>query len=1012
MNISQKLISGLMLIIASTVLIGYFAITESQKVLEDSIINNSSASVKVMMAEIERNIYHRIEGLKDYSRNSALRKFLAQSNRTFDDFDNIQGYINEHDEAWKAASDEMITPFMQALINNEISLEMGRKVASYEEEYGYKIYGEIFIANKYGANAAQTGKTSDYYQADEEWWQEAKENGFYQRDIAYDKSAGVYSLDIGIRIVDHEENFLGVLKAVLNIEEIVKVLKRHQLADQEEAISELILASNNGKIIYSTEKFKFLEDIAEDVWSKIQEDDEAQFIHKGSSSYGGKLLIHSHSHGFKDFKNLGWILIEQYKTKEIFAPVEELKNTILVMVIGLLFGGIIVGIAVVNSILSPIESLRAAAVEISKGNLNTTVKVQTKDEIGFLAETFNKMIADLKSQQEQLVERSAKEVQDIKFAMDQHSIIAITDQKGIINYANDNFCKISGYSKEELLGANHRIIKSDYHSKDFFRDLWRTIASGKVWYGEVKNKNKHGSYYWVNTTIVPFLNEQGKPYQYLSFRTDITARKTIEISLSEEKSKMDSLVESMKEGVVMLDGRGNAVVINSQAYKMLGLSKNEPNFNEEFQKRIKLVDLDKALEQSRKKNVLVQKEINMPHNEKQTLLCNICPVKSKDHDLGVAIIFRDISLEKEVDAAKTEFISTVSHELRTPLAITKEGLSLILDKIAGNITEKQEMILNTAQDNISRLSRLINNLLDISKIEAGKMEIRNAKLDVVALTKKVLADFEFKAKEKNLDLQIKYPESQIDVFADRDKIIQVFTNLISNALKFTAKGYIRISAKSLGEFIEFTVADTGIGITKENLKRTFSKFQQFGRVAGAGEKGTGLGLSIAKGIVEMHGGTIKVESELGVGTKFIFTLRKFSEDLPLQEFIQNRITEARKSAEHLSLVVVNLQEIKNSHQHLPIEKQKRHLKTIESLLNADLHRKGDSTFRDERRCAALIVNCDKGHTNIICERVRGTMTRYMAQEELNGKIDIKVRYAIYPDDARNGVDLLNRVKTV
>jgi len=162
----------------------------------------------------------------------------------------------------------------------------------------------------------------------------------------------------------------------------------------------------------------------------------------------------------------------------------------------------------------------------------------------------------------------------------------------------------------------------------------------------------------------------------------------------------------------------------------------------------------------------------------------------------------------------------------------------------------------------------------------------------------------------------------------------------------------------------------------------------------------------------MHGGQIKIESELGAGTKFIFTLRKFSEDLPLQEFIQNRITEAQKSAEHLSLVMVNLSKITNSHKHTPVENQQQHLKTIENLLNADLHRERDSTFRDTKRCAALIADCDKVRVNVVCERIKGTMTRYITKEELYGKVDLEVGCATYPDDARNSVDLLNKVKAV
>jgi signal transduction histidine kinase len=164
--------------------------------------------------------------------------------------------------------------------------------------------------------------------------------------------------------------------------------------------------------------------------------------------------------------------------------------------------------------------------------------------------------------------------------------------------------------------------------------------------------------------------------------------------------------------------------------------------------------------------------------------------------------------------------------------------------------------------------------LDISKIESGKLELKKEELEVNKLIETIISSFKTKANEKGLAITAEVPQETIKINADNDKLIQVFTNLVNNALKFTNQGYVKVSLTDIGNEVLCSVSDTGIGIARENLPKIFSKFQQFGRVAGPGEKGTGLGLSIAKGIVELHKGKIWVESEEGKGTKFIFTLPK------------------------------------------------------------------------------------------------------------------------------------------
>jgi PAS domain S-box-containing protein len=264
------------------------------------------------------------------------------------------------------------------------------------------------------------------------------------------------------------------------------------------------------------------------------------------------------------------------------------------------------------------------------------------------------------------------------------------------------------------------------------------------------------------------------------------------------------------------------------------------------------------------------------------LSLSVSPVRDLDGKIvGFLRVAKDITEKKryerrlkELDKMKSDFVSNVSHELRTPLTAIKGSVDNMLDGLTGSLNEKQLRYLNRIKSNTDRLSRLINDLLDLSRIESGRVEVRQTTLPLTALTEEVAEHMRALAAEKLIRIEVPSSDPSVTVWADRDKVTQVLMNLIGNAVKFTPQdGKITVALEKNGnDYIQISVADTGPGILPEEQNKIFSKFYQVANIDKQKPKGSGLGLAISKALVEMHGGKIWMDSEVGRGSTFYFTL--------------------------------------------------------------------------------------------------------------------------------------------
>jgi PAS domain S-box-containing protein len=454
--------------------------------------------------------------------------------------------------------------------------------------------------------------------------------------------------------------------------------------------------------------------------------------------------------------------------------------------------------------------------------------------------------------------------------------VMITDISGAIEYVNPAFSRMTGYGRDEVVGHNPRMLRSDKTTQEIYRDMWRQIAAGLDWRGEIVNRRRDGSVYWEQMTIAPVKGPSGAVENFIAIKEDVTEVRSLRQALEREHANLRSLLEAILDGIALTGMDDRFQYVNPSFIAQFGEVAGR-EASEVFDAPLPALAADQPT---------LRAEWHSPANGRTYELTSTW-VHSPDGTDLLLRVFHDITVRKQAEAAlnnareaaelanraKSEFLATMSHELRTPLNAIIGFSEIIEQQLLGPLGQSQ--YCDYARDihqSGQHLLGLINDVLDVARLEIGRVVLREECVDPLDMVQASLNMVRERAEIGNVTVSAELPNDLPHLWGDPRRLKQVLVNVIGNGIKFTPEGgKVTVGVHADDNGLAITVADTGIGIAAEDLGKVMAPFGQVDSGMARRYGGSGLGLPLSRKLMRLHGGTLSLESTLGKGT--IVTLR-------------------------------------------------------------------------------------------------------------------------------------------